>query len=115
MSISYDRFKINALIQMAKITQISSQRERYITLAEEELCKSEKLEIDSIDLFLLSRVEQDRKGKISRSDVYNKYVTFREDKGFTPSTRNVLYRTMRENGIGEKKINGIDSFSIRLL
>ena len=115
MSISYDRFKINALIQMAKITQISSQRERYITLAEEELCKSEKLEIDSIDLFLLSRVEQDRKGKISRSDVYNKYVTFCEDKGFTPSTRNVLYRTMRENGVGEKKINGIDSFSIRLL
>lgn len=115
MSISYDRFKINALIQMAKITQISSQRERYITLAEEELCKSEKLEIDSIDLFLLSRVEQDRKGKISRSDVYNKYVTFCEAKGFAPSTRNVLYRTMRENGIGEKKINGIDSFSIRLL
>lgn len=115
MSVSYDRFKINALIQMAKITQISSQRERYITLAEEELCKSEKLEIDSIDLFLLSRVEQDRKGKVSRSEVYDKYVTFCENKGFAPSTRNVLYRTMRENGIGEKKVNGIDSFSIRLL
>lgn len=115
MSVSYDRFKINALIQMAKITQISSQRERYITLAEEELCKSEKLEIDSIDLFLLSRVEQDRKGRVSRSEVYDKYVTFCENKGFAPSTRNVLYRTMRENGIGEKKVNGIDSFSIRLL
>mgnify|MGYP002706010372 FL=1 len=114
MSVSYDRFKINALIQMAKITQISSQRERYITLAEEELCKSEKLEIDSIDLFLLSRVEQDRKGRVSRSEVYDKYVTFCENKGFAPSTRNVLYRTMRENGIGEKKVNGIDSFSIRL-
>lgn len=115
MSVSYDRFKINALIQMAKITQISSQRERYITLAEEELCKSEKLEIDSIDLFLLSRVEQDRKGKVSRPEVYDKYVAFCENKGFAPSTRNVLYRTMRENGIGEKKVNGIDSFSIRLL
>lgn len=63
MSISYDRFKINALIQMAKITQISSQRERYITLAEEELCKSEKLEIDSINLFfaISCRTGQKRK------------------------------------------------------
>lgn len=115
MSITYDRFKINALIQMAKITQISSQRERYITLAEEELCKSEKLEIDSIDLFLLSRIEQDRKGKVSRTEVYDKYVTFCESKGFSPSTKNVLYRTMRENGIGEKKINGTAMFSVRFL
>lgn len=53
MSVTYDRFKINCLIKMAKITEISEQRERYITLAEEELNKREKLEIDSIEMFLL--------------------------------------------------------------
>lgn len=115
MSITYDRFKINALIQMAKITEISSQRERYITLAEEELCKSEKLEIGSIDLFLLACIERDRNGRTTRPETYSRYITFCENKGFAPSTKNVLYRSMRENGIAERKINGIDYFNIRLI
>ena len=103
---TYSRFKVNALIQMARTTEISSQRERYITLAEEELNKEEKLEIDSIDLFLESRVRKDKKKNTPRTEVYEKYLSFCYDNSFTPSTKNVLYRTMRENGFLECKLHG---------
>ena len=107
---TYSRFKVNALIQMARTTEISSQRERYITLAEEELNKEEKLEIDSIDLFLAQYVMKDRKKTVARSKVYEKYIDFCLKKSFSPSTKNVLYRTMRENGFGECTVHGNVSF-----
>ena len=103
---TYSRFKVNALIQMARTTEISSQRERYITLAEEELNKEEKLEIDSIDLFIESKVKKDKKKNTLRTEVYEKYLSFCHDNSFTPSTKNVLYRTMRENGFLECKVQG---------
>lgn len=111
---TYSRFKVNALIQMARTTEISSQRERYITLAEEELNKEERLEIDSIDLFLAMCIKKDKKNNISRTKIYEKYMDFCYKKSFSPSTKNVLYRTMRENGFAECKVNGNDSFKCLL-
>lgn len=112
MSVTYDRFKINSLIKMAKITQISEQRERYITLAEEELNKGEKLEINSIEMFLLSCIKPSIKSKALRTEVYEKYVDFCESKGYSTSTKNVLYRSIRENGFVQKKIHGDVYFGI---
>lgn len=112
MSVTYDRFKINSLIKMAKITEISEQRERYITLAEEEFNKGEKLEIDSIEMFLLYGIRPNVKAKVPRTEVYERYVTFCESKGCAISTKNVLYRSMRESGIIQKKIHGTVYFSV---
>lgn len=112
MSLSYDRFKINTLIQMAKITQIASQRERYITLVEEELNKSEKLEIDSVELFLLAHIKPSKKVRTLRTEIYDKYLDFCTSKGYCATTKNVLYRVLRENGYVEKRIHGTMYFAI---
>lgn len=112
---SYSRFKVNALIQMARTTEISSQRERYITLAEEELNKNGVLEFDSVEQFISVFIKNDRKKRVERGKLYERYLDFCQNNEYSPSTKNVLYRVMREYGFGECKVNGIDCFRCTLV
>lgn len=114
MSLSYSRFKVNALIQLARTTEISSERERYVTLAEQELNKECPLVFDSIDKFLSDCVRRSKNKNTLRTEIYDKYLNYCLKNNFTASTKNVLYRVMRENGFTECVLNGNACFRCNL-
>lgn len=119
MNSNFRRFKISSLISMARITEDMEQRERYISLAEEELenmssatcfvCK------DSVESFISLKTRFDSKKRISRADIYKLYLCFCKKNNFKPISKNILYRILRDNGAMEFKSNGERFFGVEIL
>lgn len=105
MNMSQGRFRINALIQMARTTENLDKRERYIAQAEEELeeMKSGKYQSTPLEIFLYEKCESGEDFRESRTEIYNKYVHFCKERKYATSSRNSLYHFLRENGVGEVK------------
>lgn len=119
MNSNLSRFKISSLIAMARTTEDMEQRERYISLAEEELDiisqSTCSLCTDSVESFIYSKIKRDTNKKISRTDIYKVYSKFCERKHLQPISKNVLYRMLRENGVREFKSNGERFFRLDIL
>lgn len=101
---------------MARTTEDMEQRERYISLAEEELDiisqSTVSLYTDSVEMFIDAKIKKDSNKRTSRTLVFKNYVKFCERKQLQPVTRNVLYRMLRENGVREFKSCGEKFFRL---
>lgn len=118
MNISQSRFRINALIQMARTTENLDKRERYISQAEGELEEmiSGKYQSTSLEIFLYEKCEAGEDFREERKEIYRKYIDFCKERKFTTSSRNSLYHFLRENGVGEVKNNeGGRFFKLKVL
>lgn len=117
MNTSSSRFKITALIQMARTTENLERRERYIAQAEEELEKmsSGAYQSTPLEIFLDEWCEVGEDFRTIRSEIYKSYLDFCKQNNHTSSTRNVLYHFLRENGIGEVRGNGSNKFKMRVV
>lgn len=112
MNTANSRFRINALIQMARTTENLDKRERYIAQAEEELeeMKSGKCQSTPLEIFLYEKCEVGEDFRGDRTEIYKKYVDFCNERKFATSSRNSLYHFLRENGIGEVRGNNGERF-----
>ena len=117
MNTANSRFRINALIQMARTTENLDKRERYIAQAEEELeeMKSGKCQSSPLEIFLYEKCDAGEDFRENRTEIYKKYIEFCKERKFTVSSRNALYYFLRENGIGEVKSTGENFFKMKVL
>lgn len=108
MNTANSRFRINALIQMARTTENLDKRERYISQAEEELeeMSAGKYQSTPLEIFLDEKCVIGEDYRTSRADIYKSYVSFCEERKCAISTRNTLYHFLRENEVGEVRANG---------
>lgn len=117
MNTANSRFRINALIQMARTTENLDKRERYIAQAEEELeeMKSGKCQSTPLEIFLYEKCEVGEDFREDRTEIYKKYADFCKERKLTVSSRNALYHFLRENEVGEVRGNGERFFKMKVL
>lgn len=114
MNSSDARFRINALIQMARTTDNQEKRESYIEQAEKELDEmyQSPFHDNSIEQFFEEKCKVGSEFKTERRDIYKKYLIFCEECSFSPYSKNALYRYLREKKVREVKSTGFHSFCL---
>lgn len=117
MNTANSRFRINALIQMARTTENLDKRERYIAQAEEELeeMKSGKCQSTPLEIFLYEKCVIGEDYRTNRVEIYDSFLKFCKERNLTNSSRNALYHFLRENEVGEVRGSGERFFKIKVL
>lgn len=113
---SFRQYKIDTLLKMAKLTSDEIKREKFIAEARTELYElSEQNGIqvaDSIEGFYNECLYQaGNTVKTSRKEIYSAYEQYCKNYSLIPTTRNAVYKYLREMGVPEK--NGTNSDSNR--
>lgn len=117
MNSSDARFRINALIQMARTTDNQDKREEYISQAEKELdemCQS-PFHDNSMEQFFNEKCEIGEQFRTDRTEIYKKYIEFCEECSFCPYSRNALYRYFRENRVRESHTANQRYFKLKVV
>ena len=107
-----EKFKIQVLLQMAKITDDSIKKSEYLNLIE-NLLSDASLNASSVieenDFF----IDNSPIGK-NTNDYYNDYLMFCNDNGLIAGSKNHLGRQIKERFGVESKVKNINGKSIRI-
>lgn len=115
MNVSDGRFKVNALIQLAKTTTNNNRRERYVAEAESILRIMEDIDISSMESFFTKRCIINQYSRMNRVDAYKYYVEFCINENMEIFSRNAFYYFLRENDVPECRGKSERYFKMKIL
>ena len=81
-----------------------------VSEASEKAVLQLRADSDTTEAFLQEYCVDDEKGRIERTELYNKYNAFCEDTDRQSLTKNNFYKAMRTKGYSEIKTNGYRYF-----
>lgn len=113
--VNNSRFKVNTLIQMARITENQELRERYIAQAE-DILEEMDLNISNtspVEMFLSEKCDLSGSNRIDRTVLYKKFQDYCTDKKLPLCSKNIFYATLRKNKVREGK-SGYHYFVIQV-
>lgn len=110
------RFRIEKLIEIARLTDDRMKRETLLNTACEMLDGMTSIiatEINSTYQYIVDNIEPDSMQKIKRTDLYEEYEKRMIAMNDTVVSRNDFYTALLSCGIKQKKINGYRYFMCR--
>jgi len=98
------RISVQALERMYQNGQITE------SLGSIEAVKRLRCDSDTVEAYLMERIESDPEGRIKKADLYRDYETYCQNMERQSLTKQNFYRSMKTKGFGEIKTNGTEFF-----
>lgn len=95
---SLDRYRIDKLIELARITNDEQLRESLIDEALTLLNVQQGQGLSSVDTFINSKVIMNPSAKQPRAELYNAYSKYCEENGLPLVSNRQLYKMLEEAG-----------------